>query len=130
MELKEFVKEVLVQLCEGVSDAQVEVSKLGGVVNPSGFRDDVKTEDKRRPVEIVHFEIGLVSENKEGSSKGIGVFLSAIGIGGKSTDEERLESVTRIKFSVPIALPAVDGNNTVTKGYCHVENAINTAFQS
>jgi hypothetical protein len=35
-----------------------------------------------------------------------------IGVGAKSAKEAHNEAATRIKFSVPIALPTVDGNNT------------------
>ena len=123
MELKEFVKEVLVQLCEGVSDAQKEVVKVGGVVCPKEIRykeQNAVIGGKDLPLETVFFEVGLVSESKEGKSKGIGVHLSAICFGGKSTDEVRAETVTRIKFSVPLVLPAVDGNNKQTINHTHI----------
>lgn len=35
MDLKEFVRETLVQIATGVKDAQSDVRALGGIVNPA-----------------------------------------------------------------------------------------------
>lgn len=35
MDLKEFVRETLVQIATGVKDAQIDVRALGGIVNPA-----------------------------------------------------------------------------------------------
>jgi hypothetical protein len=120
MELKEFVKEVLVQLCEGVSDAQKEVEKMGAVVNPREIayssKSDAKIDNKSYPIETVFFEVGLMDTKIKGKNTGIGVYLSNIGIGFNKTKKISSESVTRISFSVPIVLPSVSGNNRFIKG--------------
>jgi len=120
MELKEFVKDVLVQLCDGVIEAQKAVDRKEAVVNPRGVRGSdesyVRIGNKDRPLETVFFEVGLKNVGTEGKAKGVGVAFSIGGIGGKSTKETTAESVTRIKFSIPIALPSADGNNTQTAG--------------
>jgi hypothetical protein len=38
MNLQDFVSETLVQLVEGIRDAQSRLSPLGAKVNPAGFR--------------------------------------------------------------------------------------------
>jgi hypothetical protein len=113
MELKLFIENVLTQLVEGVVETQKKVTSLGAVVNPQSFdKDSAKIGDKSRPVEIVEFEVGLTSSGSEETSAGVSVLLSVIGVGAKSAKEAHNEAVTRIKFSIPIALPTVDSNNT------------------
>lgn len=54
----------------------------------------------------VQFEVSLTSDNLSNNSGGIGVLFGAISIGGKSGEEERQSSLTKVKFNVPVKLPS------------------------
>jgi hypothetical protein len=54
----------------------------------------------------VEFDVGLTSTDKSGSSEGIGVFLGSISLGKKNNSDSESVAVTKVKFSVPIVLPA------------------------
>ncbi|WP_193166255.1 hypothetical protein [Microbulbifer hainanensis] len=111
MELKEFVKNTLVQIVDGVIEAERELDQKGATVNPVGGYFDQKQVGGRTwsfedgIAEVVDFDVALTSSEKEGTTAGIGVLLGSINLGAKGMSEEALSSVTRIKFSVPVLLP-------------------------
>lgn len=107
MELKEFIKETLTQIVDGVVAAQEATLNTGAIISPA----DAKTKDERIHtrgndyIGSVYFEVGLTNIEGENSKHGIGVWLGSIGIGTQSNDETGKAAVTNIKFSVPIMLP-------------------------
>jgi len=113
MELKEFVKETLLQITQGVKEAQEECKELGGWVNPllkaprkmegKGFEMD----NEHYPVTIVEFKVGLTENIGTENKKGIGVFLPSISLGAAQTKDNNHQSVTSIEFSVPVVLPFI-----------------------
>jgi len=111
MDLKDFVKNTLIQIVDGVAEAEKELEQKGASVNPIGGYFDQKQLGGRSwtfedgVTEIVGFDVALTNSEKEGSSAGIGVLLGGINLGAKGKSEEAVTSVTRIKFSVPILLP-------------------------
>jgi len=105
MELKEFVKEVLTQICEGVIGTQEKVNKYGAVVNPKDNRHSSKIENTTIPVSEVVFDVNLTKSGTNENTAGIGVFLCDIGIGGKHNEKTNNEYVTHIKFAIPIVFP-------------------------
>lgn len=107
MELKEFVKNTLIEIVEGVKNAKEECRKLGGEVTPSVTKASLGTEtgSSYRRTQEVEFEVALSEIDKSGSKKGIGVALSVVRAGGSSDAEKEIQSLSKIKFSVTIVLP-------------------------
>ncbi|KAA6323019.1 hypothetical protein EZS27_027505 [termite gut metagenome] len=103
MELKEFVKETLIQIVDGVQEAQRGIKGLNSVINPKiliergsrGEKYDSKTY-------TVDFEVVLTRGDAEGNNIGIGVLFGAITIGGKTKAATEKVSATSVRFSVPI----------------------------
>ena len=119
MELKEFVKQTLLQISSGVSESQDAVRRLGGVVNPStptGRPTDASyfiTIGSGQHVFLVDFDVAVsatdaIEGGGDASLAVVGLF-SAKG-GGKKTKSS--ESTSRIKFKVPLALPVDDVSKT------------------
>lgn len=115
MELKDFVTSTLTQIAEGVKNAQEPYKNLGGVVNPGGLKlvEGGMPYGKTIPMHgdaillcNVQFEVSLTSDNLSNNSGGIGVLFGAISIVGKSGEEERQSSLTKVKFNVPVKLPS------------------------
>lgn len=105
MELREFIKETLIQIVQGVSDAQ-KVSEGGS----AAFAPDTNgawanVNDVSRAVHSVSFEVVLGMEEKEGKKSGIGVVLTSISAGTSKNAEIMNRSVTTISFAVPIVYP-------------------------
>ncbi len=120
MELRTFVKEVLVPIAGGITDAQEELSPRGTtIINPglqaggipvgtiTAIKDD--SDDKWIPVQEVRFDVAItVEQNKEGSKGGrLTVPFSWIGLGaeGTVTETNAAASTSRIQFAVNVRFP-------------------------
>ena len=95
MELKEFVTKTLVEIIEGVKDAQATAKEARGAVIPMAAD----------PIRTIDFDVALTTSESTKSKGGIGVFLGGAGIGGQKQAAGEAKSFSRIKFSVPIILP-------------------------
>jgi len=121
MDLKDFIKQTLEQIVEGVTEAQSSVQKHGANINPTNFsytKDGHHNHSKFSLPQDVIFDIGLTSAEKNGASEGIGVFLGTINLGKKAETSAEEIAVTKVRFSIPLALPSgIDhqssGNQTV-----------------
>lgn len=112
MNLKEFVSETLVQLIEGVQDAQSRTSTTGqkASVNP---RINANSEMAKHGIfiasglvaQMVHFDVALTATEGTGAKGGIGVVGGMFTLGTTRQSQEESSSVSRVKFSVPVTLP-------------------------
>lgn len=109
MELNEFIRDVIVNIYEGVDMAKKSTGKkvipISGTITPSSpksFKDI--SDDVVKVVSDIEFEVSLIESEKSDKSKVIGVMLQAIK-GGFSNNKENSEtSTSKIKFNIPIAL--------------------------
>lgn len=112
MELKDFIKESLRNIVDGVTEAQALIKEKGAEINPSKvqFKENGQYNyfNSGKP-HFVEFDVGLTSIQKSGTSEGIGVFLGSISLGKKNDDGTEHTAVTRIKFSLPLVLPSGGG---------------------
>ncbi|MCD5969573.1 hypothetical protein JSO63_02835 [Riemerella anatipestifer] len=113
MELKDFIKETLVQINNGVKEAQEECLKSNGLINPMldiplSNEEKFNVDGKYYPATKVEFEIGLTEIDKEANKLGIGVFLPKIGIGGQTENAKNLQSTTNIRFSITAVFPYIN----------------------
>jgi len=113
MELKDFVKETLSQIIEGIAAAQEVAKESGGQVNPAGVG---KTMSKAGAyyymeggtevvVETVEFDIVVSATEGESARGGAGIFVGGLGVGAQGQADSSQQSTNRIKFVVPITLP-------------------------
>lgn len=114
MELKEFIKETITQIVEGVVEAQTTISKHGAEINPKKvqFKEagQYNYYNSGKP-QMVDFDVGLTTMNKAGSAEGIGVFLGSISLGKKNNEGVEHTAVTKIRFSLPVVLPSGEGEH-------------------
>ena len=112
MELKDFVRESLKQIVEGVSEAQEPIRRLGGYVNPTvrpkGTNEAHFGEflPSGQQVLLVDFDVAVTINEQTGTHAQaklqVASFLS-LGAGGNSGDAQ--QTTQRMKFKVPLALP-------------------------
>lgn len=111
MELKEFIKQTLVDIASGINEAQEEFEKLNACINPTHYYkynneyNIAYKGDLPVPVQEIQFEVGLTNSTGGGKEGGLGVVLGQFSIGGKSNTTENKEAITKIKFSVPVVFP-------------------------
>ena len=100
MELREFVKESLTQIIDGVRDAQQHAAGQGARVNPPPAQDNLP-----KTIEPVDFDIAVITSERQGGQVGVGIFVGGIGIGGREQNEISDNVTSRIQFSVQVELP-------------------------
>lgn len=107
MELKEFVKETLLEIVEGVKEAQDAVKEYGATVNPRIVKNSESAQvgGEYRPVQNVDFEVGLTASEESGNRKGIGVALGGFKAGVDGNGGRSSSTATKIRFVVPLVLP-------------------------
>ena len=117
MELKEFIKESLIDICEGVGEARNKMKeRLNNCPIAPAF---INGKIEQNSMHSVEFDIAttVTDENKKsssvnGKSKGIIKVIAAdLGADVKINKQSSNEKITRIKFSVPIYLCALDKHN-------------------
>lgn len=103
MELKEFIKSVLVDICTAVDEAQDNVKE--SAIAP-GSIDGVQVEREQ----LINFEISVTaSDALEGKGDGkIQVFSSGAAVGAKVNKETK--NVNKISFQVPVYYSAKFNN--------------------
>lgn len=104
MNIKEFVSESLVQLIEGVQDAQNRTKETGAKINPmcrQFHHGETVSEDTGESNRVVTFDIAVSADKKLGASGEVKVWGIAAG-GNKSSNASE---VSRMQFSVYVILP-------------------------
>ena len=112
MELKDFVKETLVQIVAGVHASQEEIRQLGGIVNPATLSNNPNSPsyfasvDSSRPVFLVDFDVAVtVAENSGTNAHAKLSVASLISLGAGGNSGNSSASTNRLAFKVPLALP-------------------------
>lgn len=111
MELKEFVTTTLVQITEGVKDAQEQLKDSGVLINPRSAAtvNAVSDTDTRnlRMIQSVKMDIAItVSENVKGKA-GIGIAASVFKVGASNEEGSSNSHTSRIEFDIPISFPVM-----------------------
>ncbi len=120
MDLKEFVRESLVQIATGISEANTALAGTGAVVNPhnvQAYSNDAKAygrlnsafDDKDALVELVEFDVAVTSESGTETGGGLKISVATIGIGTEGKSSGSQSNVSRIAFKVPMAYPSSKG---------------------
>jgi hypothetical protein len=115
MELREFVSNALIQIAQGVKDAQHDESSAGALVNPRVV--DVKGRADQQGgmltgngelIREVQFDVVVTAMDGDGNKDEIDVdAASLLEVGAPAELMPSNNAVNRIRFRVPIALPSI-----------------------
>jgi|SRR5882672_695411 len=109
--LKDFVTETLRQVIDGVKAAQENAEKTGARVsgknitcwkNQGMVLYDASTDQLATQIE---FDVAVTTSDSGRGQAGVGIFVGGLGVGTKAETATASQSISRIKFSVPILLP-------------------------
>ena len=114
IDLKDFIKVALSDITSAVKESQSELDGFACVAptHSIGYsRDDMKwTENRYSKISSIEFDIAVTSESteksKESGSSGISVLsVMSLGVGRKNEETQEIlsQSISRIKFSIPVA---------------------------
>ena len=118
MELREFITQSLMQIAEGVEDAQKHLKEKGSkaIVNTNMTATDVGhvvTGGRRRPVEFVEFDVAILADEGTETKAGGGITVASLlklEASGKRSQNKGSES--RIKFKIPMSYPMHEYSGT------------------
>jgi hypothetical protein len=119
MDLKDFVKETILDIAKAIEEANKEAkdNNINVMVNPfpiyhhsygyqETYKDDSKKTD-RSNVEKIEFDVAVTSSNKTDGSVGSSINIVGVKIGADGTISGGTENVSRIKFSIPVSFPNI-----------------------
>jgi hypothetical protein len=104
MDVKEFVREALVQVLEGVHEAQslVTEKKTGWVIHPSAAQN-ITADEAQGGNYLMRFDIAVTASDSEGKERRVGLRVVGLDFGGGKEARQETSSISRITFAVPIA---------------------------
>ncbi len=110
MELQEFIKNTLVQITNGVIDAQNELKGTGCIINPESFHsgNEIKIgyKNEYRSIQKIKMNVVVNVTENSGSKSGIGV-AKIIKAGIDSEESVSNGKVTSLEFEIPVAFPVM-----------------------
>jgi len=115
MELKEFVRQTIAEIAEGVGEAQQDVASKGACVNPALLGRVSNASDlgflptSAGVASILQFDVALSAKEGTDTKGGIGVVSGFVNLGSSGASNAENSSISRVQFNVPVALPR--GNN-------------------
>ena len=108
MKVREFVKETIIEIIQGVNDANDHLieTKQPGRAEPAST------------LEPVTFDIAVTVESEnQGEGKG-NLSVVGIGFGGKVQSTASEATVSRVQFKVPLSLPrAKDSKHSLNRAF-------------
>ncbi len=115
MELNKFISETLKAIIKGVADVKDFANEHGARINPhigQWDTDKILTtyygrEDGARTISTIDFDIAVTTSNEQETGGSGGINVLSLQIGGKLSDKEIQQTVSRIKFAVNLVLPNV-----------------------
>lgn len=117
MNLRDFIRETLSEIADGVAEADEKVAARGGAVNPRdvvanksgegpyGYYAEDKKGTYRRAVESIEFDVVVSAAEGKETKGGIAIHVGAIGVGSAGKSDQSSSSQSRIKFRIPMLLP-------------------------
>ena len=114
MELKDFIVETISEIVDGVSELQKKYESSNATICPANaslrqngdmyVRNSRAKSDYSFPQQI-EMDIAICVNEKDGSKSGIGI-AKILNVGVSNESEHTNNTVSRIKFSIPVILPS------------------------
>lgn len=117
MEIKDYIAETLVQITQGIKEAQNRLKDEDVVVNPSktfGSQGDywIGKQQERGPVirriQEVEMKISVVSSEEVTGDGGAKVRLGVLNLGAGVEEKGVERNENYVKFSIPVSFPVSD----------------------
>lgn len=102
MDLKEFTKETLVQIVEGVKEANDAISNKNAHIHT---QDESATYGISHPITNVDFDVAITTSETDGTNGGGGIRVAGF-ISAKGNVESKIENqtISRVKYTIQLVL--------------------------
>ena len=116
MELQEFIKQTLIEINQGIIDAQVQTKDSGFLINPKNIKkkdSNIYEVRNGESATIQEIEFNVVVNVAEGNNSkiAVGAFTGFISGGASKSNQNNNSSQTTIRFSIPVQFPSNDKLN-------------------
>lgn len=123
MELKDFIKQSIMDIASAVQETNIDAKSNGinmlvnpiniyaGHVNERAYTVEGDSENTRRYIEEISFDVAVTTGGEIAGNAGAGINIASIQIGGGGEVKDKHENISRLKFSIPVALPASEYKN-------------------
>lgn len=113
MELDKFISNSLKSIIKGIKETRDFAKENGAIINPYVEQWDYekirttyyKNKDGAIEVSKIDYDIAVTTSNTQETGGEGGINVYSLKLGGKASDKEMNESVSRIKFSLNVVLP-------------------------
>ena len=114
IDLKGFIKATLHAVVEAVDECQSEIKSGAVVAPPMRQNTDSASEIGRAgvgyySVTSVDFDVCVSARRNADSKEGIGAGITVLFVGLSHSDSQKDEQVSRVRFSIPVALSLPQG---------------------
>ncbi len=120
MELKEFIKQSIVQVSEALIESNEELKDKGVVVNPKWVqvnsensqaygRESELFKHQSRVVQKINFDVAVIVQDEQSAGAGAKISVLSLKLGADGSVNYSNKSESRIKFGVPIIYPEGNG---------------------
>lgn len=107
MDVKEFTKQTLLQIVEGVQEANEVMESSGAyVTNEALYNSKGATlSAKRLNVVEIDFDVAITTTDTEGSNGGAGIKVASfMNIGGNMESKSENQTISRIRYTLPLVI--------------------------
>lgn len=116
MELDKFISNSLKSIIKGIKESQDFAKENGARINPHIGKWDYEKiqttyygkEEGARVISKIDFDIAVTTSSSQETGGEGGINVYSLKLGGKLSDKEINESISRIKFSLNVVLPNVE----------------------
>ena len=126
MDLKDFVKESIVQISKGIEEANSELEESEAMVNPinvqthsteaQGYGRTRKRKDNSqfadsKLLQNLEFDVAVTVEAGKQGSAGAKLSIATINVGAAGKVESTDRSESRIRFTIPVVFPGFNNQS-------------------
>jgi hypothetical protein len=117
VELKDFIKESLVQINQAIEESNEALKDSDAIINPGCIqinsensqaygRQSYKAEhDELRVVQKVDFDVAVYAQDDQKAGGGAKISIASISLGADAEVKYSSKSVSRLVFSIPVVYP-------------------------
>jgi len=119
MELKEFIKQSIIEIAEAVEEANIYAKEksLNLMVNPEHvyeadkdrrsytMQDSEEEPNETRYLANIEFDVAVTTTGEVSGQAKAGIKIALFEIGANAGGVDTLKNVSRIKFTIPVGLP-------------------------
>lgn len=111
MDLREFTKETITQIVQGANEANETINSSGAFILYKGYKGGIFSHEHEENIVNVEFDVAITTTevNERNGKAGIEV-ASIFSLGRKNTNSIEGQTISRIKYAIPIVLKKLQNN--------------------